>query len=90
MQNGGSFCANAVGRWTSQTHWPRHCPSVRENRLTFAVNEERLLLSVDDMFFHFGDVMTHVVNQMHVQIVGSLVEHLGERLTSCVEGVKKV
>ena len=47
------------------------------------MNEKRLLFSLDDVFFHFGDVVADIVDQMHVKIVGCLVEYFGESLTSC-------
>lgn len=33
------------------------------------------------MLLDFGDIMRHVVDQMHVQVVGCRVEYLGERLS---------
>ena len=48
------------------------------------MNQQGLLLSVDDVFLHFGDVVADVVNQVHVQVVGSLIEDFGKRLTSWI------
>ncbi len=48
------------------------------------MDQQGLLLSVDDVFLHFGDVVADVVNQVHVQVVGSLIEDFGECLTSWI------
>jgi hypothetical protein len=46
------------------------------------VNQKRLELSVDHMLFYLGDVVGHIVYDMHIQRVGSGVELFRESLSS--------
>ena len=38
-------------------------------RGSFAMDEKSLELAIHKMFFHFGDIVRHVVDEMHVQII---------------------
>lgn len=47
----------------------------------FAMHEKSFVLAVDQMLLDFGNVMRHVVDEMHVEIVGRGLEDFGERLS---------
>lgn len=49
-------------------------------RGALAVNEQRHGLAVDHVLLDLGDIVTHVVDNVHVQIVGAHLEHLAEGL----------
>lgn len=44
------------------------------------VHQQRFLLAVHHVLFHLGDVVRHVVDDVHVQVVGRGGEHFGEGL----------
>ena len=49
-------------------------------RGALAVNEQRHRLSVDHVLLDLGDVMTHIVDNVHVEIIGTHFEHFAEGL----------
>lgn len=44
------------------------------------MDQQSLLLAVDHMLLHLGDVVRHVVDDVHVQVIGCCAEHLGKGL----------
>jgi hypothetical protein len=54
--------------------WKGTCTSL-------SVDEQLLLNSVNDMRFNLGNIMTDVVHQMHIHLVGGTTENLGKGFT---------
>lgn len=50
----------------------------------FAVDQQSLLLPVDHVLLHFGDIVRNVVDDVHVQVVRRAAEHFGEGLKNKV------
>lgn len=47
---------------------------------SFAVNQQRPLLPVHHVLLHFGDVVGHVVDDVHVEVVRRRGEHFRKGL----------
>ena len=53
----------------------------KEKKTThFAVDEQPFLFTIDHVLLHFGDVMRHIIDKMHIKIIGGRIELLGESL----------
>ena len=48
--------------------------------LHLPMNKEPFPFPVHEVLLHFGDVVTDVIDDVHVQVVGGGLEHLGEGL----------
>mmetsp|Transcript_60629 Transcript_60629/g.170854 ORF Transcript_60629/g.170854 Transcript_60629/m.170854 type:complete len:214 (+) Transcript_60629:358-999(+) len=75
-------------RATDDDGLPGHLVVYRDQRVVgregprgaFSVDEELAALAVDHVLLNLRDVVRHVVDEVHVQILGRLVEDLGEGL----------
>lgn len=56
------------------------CQAAPNLKRYFAMDEKSFEFAVNHMLLHFGDVVGHVIDQVHVQVVGRRVELLGEGL----------
>mmetsp|Transcript_94914 Transcript_94914/g.226019 ORF Transcript_94914/g.226019 Transcript_94914/m.226019 type:complete len:221 (-) Transcript_94914:688-1350(-) len=54
----------------------------------FSVHQQLLALAIYEMFFHLGDIVGDIVNNMHIQIFRRLIEDLGESL-ACQESHRR-
>lgn len=61
-------------------HWNKGMMRWKGPCRSFPMNKQGLLLSVDEMLLHFGNIVRYVVDDVHVEIIWSRTEHLGERL----------
>ena len=54
-----------------------------------AVDQQRLGPAVHHVLLHLGDVVGHVVDHVHVQVVGRGRKHLGEGLRAAGRGRRR-